>query len=342
MNSSELIYYLSNQGGSVPILVPPTRDVILSARSLLQGVTVTTKQYGTFKAFGPEINMLDLPEDRQGYYKDTWDKGGRVLNIGWAGFTYTSGDGFRFPVPGPGYRWVNDLPGFCDRLNEILIVGGFTGILLCLPGDGHTGVDDNPFGYQWLMINLPYLVKAMKGYKERDLTKWTIFNPGFDGVVWNWTGEEVLTYGKLLRTLLPDCYSAVEYGAGILGPFGEGKEQYQKMKDFDLFLQETQPPPNENMDQVWQIGARLLGPKYVRPNTNIFKPFLQPNDDDPGSPFAAGSGNDYLSEGTPRGKFYTRVWEYLTYRWVRGQSSEAEVNYWINYFTNMGWGEGVG
>lgn len=346
MTAQELIYYLEgqNQIPPTPPIKEPTRDEIFTCRSLLQGVTVITKQYGTFKAFGPEINMLDYPEDRISYYEATKLRGGKVLNIGWAGFTYSEPP-FTFPVPGPAYRWVNDLEGFCARLNEILVVGKFTGILLELPGDGQTGVDGNPFGYQWLMSNLDPLIRALVNYPERDLTKWIIFNPGFDGVVWNWSAEQVLNFANKMRGSLPNCYLEIEYGAGIIGPFGEGKEQYLRaLTVFDGFAQESAYPPESNLDQIFQIGARLLGPKYNRPSNNKpqFAPYYQDPNDDPGAPFAAGSSNDYLSNGTPRGKYYTRMREFLTYGYVRGWVTDATVDYWVNYFRNIGWGEGVG
>jgi len=342
-SAQDLIYYLSGQGSTSP-LVPPTRDEIFNKWSLLQGVTVKTSQYGEFKAFGPEINMLDIPSDRVNYYNATKVKGGKVLNIGWAGFTYSE-PGFTFPVPGPAYRWVNDLPGFMERLDEIITVGNFTGILLELPGDGQTGADGNPFGYQWLMDHIDPLLDAMVNYKPRDLTKWTIFNPGFDGVVWNWSAEQVLAFGQHMRKQLPNCFLEIEYGAGIIGPFGEGKAQYiGPLEVFDGFAQETSYPPESNLDQIFQIGARLLGPLYNRPSSDKpqFNPYYQDPNDDPKAPFAAGSPNDYLSNGTPRGKYYTRMREFLTYGWVRGWVTEATVDYWVSYFTNLGWGEGVG
>lgn len=319
---------LGLQDAAGPLPTPPTRSTLLGGCSRLQGVIATTVQYGTFYAFGPEINMLDVPSDRLAYYQAQKAAGTTALVIGWAGLTYSEPD-FTFPVPGPDMRWVNDIPGFCDRLAEI--VRHDLHVLLMLPGDGHTGVDDNPFGYQFVMAHVTPLIEAMKAYPAGDLTKYTIICPGFDGVVWNWTSDEVMAYGNLIRSLVPDGYSALEYPAGVLGPFGEGKPQYDgPMRIFDKFYQEFAYPPFSNPDQMWQIGARMLGPKYVRPPD-------QPKDDDPGAPFPAGSGGDYLSGGTPRGPYFTEGFEYLTYGYVRGHVPNAVVNSDRAYLQAMGY-----
>jgi hypothetical protein len=68
---------------------PPSRSQLLSGRSVFQGVTAHTQQYGTFPAFGPELNMLDLLSDRQMFYAAQKAAGTSVCQIGWAGQTYS-------------------------------------------------------------------------------------------------------------------------------------------------------------------------------------------------------------------------------------------------------------
>ncbi len=298
---------------SVAFPPPPTREYLLSGTNLLQGVIVNTQQYGMFNAFGPELNMIESAGDRLSYMKSQSAAGTSVCLIGWAGFTYTSGDGFTYPVPGPGYRWVDDLPGFCDRLAEIVKARLFRGGMISLPGDGHTGVDGNPFGYQYVMANAPKLVNAMKTYPGADLTKYFILQAGFDGTIWNWTEAEVYAYGALMRSLLPSGYLAVENPAGVTGPSGEGDQsQYNgPMRTFDVILQEFAFPPMSNPSQMTQVGARMLGPHYVRPS------WQDPNED-PDAPYSATDGRFLLANGTPRGPYHSWGWEFDTYGWVRG------------------------
>ncbi len=325
--------YGATRGSASGLPDPPSRAQLLGGRSLLQGVTVETQQYGTFRAFGPEINMLAVPADRQNYYAAQMDQGCTVLQIGWAGFAYESG-GFAYPVPGAEYKWVNDPQGFCARIAEILKYlhpdgRRFTGVLVSLPGDGHTGVDGNPFGYQWLMANAHILTDAMHAYGEGDLTKYCILLAGYDGTVWNWLGSEVYDYLTKIRGLVPDGYLALELPAGSVGPY-EGKEQYLSlMLDCDLILQEVAYTPWSNMDQMWQIIDRFLGPAFVRP------PDMPPQVD-PSAPYGVHAPQFLISEGTPRGPYGYWVWEGWTYGWVRWIVTLLQVEQWRDYIRAMG------
>ena len=73
------------------------------------------------------------------------------------------------------------------------------------------------------------------------------------------------------------------------------------MSGFDVVLGEFNDGQFD--DTVWQILARMIGPAYVRPPE-------QPAGDDPDPPF-------YLSQPSPRGPFYYRVFEFFIYGWVR-------------------------
>lgn len=325
-------FYIQDGGGSSGQLpTPPSRDTIIHGRSIFQGLRAHTEQYGDFNAFGPELNMLDRPEDRQDWYAMQKAGGTTICQIGWAGSTYSSG-GFTFPVPGPEMRWVDDLPGFCDRLAEILIVGQFDGILLMLPGDGITG-PDNRYGNVFLQTHIQALIEAMRGYRLGDLTKYTVFCPGYDGVVWVWPEQEVFDWGWQLRGWMPDGYQALIYPAGIIGPSGEGKEQYVKphgLQCYDIFLQQFPIRYEDNPDQVWQIGDRMLGPAFIRP------PDMPPSVD-PDAPFGPHSPKFLLSEGTPRGEFCSWGWEFGTYLWSRGAESEAWVQDYREKIKRVGW-----
>jgi hypothetical protein len=317
-------------GGSNVVLPPaPSRTEILNAQLIGQGLTVSTQQYGIIPAWGPEICMLDVPKDRQNYYNTFKVAGAKLLIFGIAGESYKEGS-YTYPVPGAEMRWVNDLSGFNTRIAEALL-NGFKGIQLMLPGDGFT-TSTYKYGYEFTLDLLDELIPSLKNSRYGDLTKRIIFEPGWDGVVWTWNENQVMTYGEKIRSLLPNAYSGLEYPSGVLGVFGEGKEQYIKhLHIFDIFHQEYGFTPWDNLDQMWQISARMNAPLYKRGiNPN------QPNDDDPGAPFAPGSGNDYLSEGTSRGPFVYKPFEAWIYGWVRNICSVNQINEWRNYMISLG------
>jgi hypothetical protein len=90
---------------------PPSRSQLLGGRSVFQGVTAHTQQYGTFPAFGPELNMLDLLADRQGFYAAQKAAGTSVCQIGWAGPPIRS-RGLPFPCPGQRCAGSTTFPAF--------------------------------------------------------------------------------------------------------------------------------------------------------------------------------------------------------------------------------------
>lgn len=318
-----------------PLPPMPTRAQILSddSRQVFQGVAYQSQQYGPIQCFGPELSSLDLLQDRVAYYTANRQAGSNICQMSIAGETYVSGS-FTYPVPGPGMRWLNDLPGWVDRVYEILTVGGFKAMQLMSFGDGLTG-PDNPYGQATLMRWLPTIVKALKFSKYGNLAKgFTVWMPGYDGVVWVWTPQQILDFANVIRSIEPDAIIGFENPAGVLGPYGEGREQFDgPLQVFDVFLQEYAYQPFDNKDQIWQIDARFQGPTYVRPAD-------QPANDDPGAPFAV----SILSAGTPRGDYFWRPWEGFTYGWVRAivnLASIAEQGHYI--FTagaiNYGWPE---
>lgn len=316
---------------------PPTRAALLGGISRFQGVTVTTQQFGTFNAFGPEAIGLALPADRQAYYAAQAAAGTTVIQMGWAGETYSEPD-FTFPVPGTGMKWVDDLDGYLDLLAEPLLTGSFIGGIIGLPGDGFTR-PDYPYGLEFLRANIDRLVTGMRNYRLGDLTKLYILLLGYDGVVWTWEGDDVVAMGHQIRAVAPDAYIAILYPAGVDGVYGEGKSpQYTdpaKLAVFDAFLQQFGLPPLalENLPQEQQIGARLLGPKYVVPPDQL---------PDKPLPFGPDSPNFLLSMGTPRGPWFTRPWEGFTYLWVRNRCTLADIEQWRQYNDALGWGPCMG
>lgn len=312
---------------------PPTRDAILRGPSFMQGIRVTTQQYGTYNVFGPDLNNLLLPDDRRAFYAVNRSAGATVCQIGWAGETYAEPD-FAYRVPGPDMKWVRNPEGFCDLIAELIIIGGFAGALVMLPGDGETGVTRDTYGRQWVMDHVKILTDAMHSYRLGDLTRYSIIVPGYDGVWYGWqSAEALLEYAHYVRELVgPTGYQALEFGAGICH-LGNGKDDFTRpggLSAFDLILQEFAYRPRDNTNQIWQPSARLLGPAYRRSPD-------QPADSDPGAPYAAGSGFDYLSEPTPRGPWYRWPWEVDTYGWVRERLTLADVQADQAYIHACGW-----
>jgi hypothetical protein len=176
---------------------------------------------------------------------------------------------------------------------------------------------------------LPIAVKALQGAAVRDLTQDAIFVPGFDGVFYGWTPEQVVAWGQLFRSICPHGYLGIEHNTGHI-PVGEGTADWAhggRMDPFDVVLSEFDPwgPGRPSLvagDGVWQIAARLLGPAYRRPPD-------QPVADDPHPPW-------YLVDCS-RGPRYAIAFETDTYWWVRNQVSLAEVQRKRDYFTALGY-----
>lgn len=309
----------------------PTRDQLLAVRVGFQGETVTTTQYGSFPAFGPETTTLS-DEDLRSYCAQLATRGwthGEIA-ISWQ---YDE-PGFLMPVPGRDL--TNDLPELVRRVG--IMCDYFTGVLVFLAGDGRSA-PKNPdgsypyndpvghtYGCEWLMEHLHRILDA---FRPHDLYKRVVFLPGYDGVFYGWgnTGEpdlqpqRVVDFGRLFRALLPDGYLGIEHTPGNI-PVGEGGSDWAaggRMQVYDLILSEFFWPVTG--DQVWQVIGRLNRPYHRPPD--------QPAGDDPNPPF-------YLAATTPRGPVSYVPYEYATYQWTRGQVSAADVQSARDYFHAMG------
>lgn len=309
----------------VPPLPPvPTRDQVCSIRTSFQGLTVQTYQFGSLPWFGAALSWLD-PEDRQAVYvakKAVGDTHCEVILSG----SYTEPNQAYQNIPGVDLS--GNLPALVALVAEIL-AHGFTPMLF-LAGDGQSNPDggyNDPvgmtYGHDWLMRHLPSVVTALQG-GPTDLAQHVLFIPGFDGVFYGWEPEQVAAFGALFRQLLPNGYLGIEHNTGHL-PVGNGPADYAPsgpMQAYDVILSEFDKPLGQ--DSTWQVAARMLGPAYNRPAD-------QPaGDDPPPAPF-------YLAAGTPRGKFYTCGFEFLTYWWVRSQVTVVEVAAARQSLRNLGY-----
>jgi hypothetical protein len=338
LNEYRDVYGLSHIGpppSTLP-LPPPTRDEALAIRVGFQGETVTTGEYGTFPAFGPETTTLN-DSDLHSYCAQLASRGwthGEIA-ISWQ---YAE-PGFLMPVPGRDL--TNDLPELCRRI--VIMLQHFKAVVLFMAGDGMSA-PRNPdgsypyndpvghtYGYEWLRDNFVIIANYLRsGNQYGDLTKYIVFCPGYDGVFYGWgrAGEvpdqqpdRVVNFGNVVRSVLPSAYLAIEHSTGHI-PVGEGGSDWVvggRMMVYDAILSEFNWPTTG--DQVWQIVARLNRP-YNRPPD-------QPAGDDPNPPF-------YLPYPNPRGPIYYIPYEYATYQWTRNQVTVQQVQKSRQYFYDMG------
>jgi hypothetical protein len=315
---------------------PPTRAEALAIRVGFQGETVTTSEYGTFPAFGPETTTLN-DDDLHAYCAQLASRGwthGEIA-ISW---NYSE-PGFLMPVPGRDL--TNDLPELARRI--VIMLSHFKAVCVFLAGDGMSAKPNadgsypyndptgHTYGYEWLGANFPHIGTYLKeGNPYGDLTQYVVFVPGYDGVFYGWgvPGEvpdqqpdRVVHFGQLFRSVLPDGYLGIEHSTGKI-PVGEGGSDWQvggRMMVYDAVLSEFNWPTTG--DQVWQVVGRLTHP-YNRPPD-------QPADDDPNPPF-------YLAHDNPRGPVFYCAYEYATYQWTRGLVTAEEVQQSRDYFSVMG------
>ena len=328
--------------GPVPPFPPvPTRDQKAHVYVGFQGEMVDTQDYGRIPVFGPETTTLS-DSDLHSYCQQLAARGythGEIA-ISWQYDEAT----YHYPVPGRDLS--NNLDELARRIR--IMIHYFTGgVVLFLAGDGRSnppqrgvphGYNDPQgwtYGHEWLMDNLPHIVHGLQNSAFGDVTPYVVFCPGYDGVFYGWgnvageTGDQqpqrVVDYGNLLRSLLPDCVSAIEHDTGHI-PVGEGGSDWAaggRMLVFDVVLSEFNwwSPGSPAGDAVWQIVGRLWHP-YQRPMD-------QPSGDDPNPPY-------YLGTPTPRGPVIYVPYEYGTYQWVRQLVSESEVKANRNYLRSLG------
>ncbi len=315
---------------------PGSRDAACMVNCSMQGLTVTTGQYGNLPYYEAIISWLNAA-DRQACYTAKKAIGNTHCGIVLSGQYASSGQAY---TNIPGKDLSQDLGTLSTLIIEI-ITAGFVPILF-LAGDGigaGPGYNDPlgwTYGWQWLMNNLGRVVAALQTSSNGDLTNQILFSPGFDGVFYGWgvPGEvpdlqpsRVQQFGALFRSLLPNGYLAIEHGIGTI-PVGGGPADYNAggpMRNYDVILSEFDPWAGLHVDSCWQVAGRLLGPAWRRP-----PPSDMPPADDPNPPF-------YLQAGTPRGQYYTCGFEFDTYNWVRNKVSAADVVNHRQYLQSLGY-----
>lgn len=316
----------------------PTRAQVCALQTSLAGLTYHTEQYQDFPAwFYPILSPADRERARADHRAAVVPGrvGGDTHITVCVSEAYEEG-GVLWPEElKHGYDWAYDL----DKLRAICEETIRAGFLIDMPlaGDGLSksinpgpGEYNDPvgktYGYQWLMANFERIAAALAGDgtdAKRDLTKFILFRPGWDGVFYGWSPEggetpdlqpdRVKKFGELFRAVLPDGYLAIEHTPGNI-PCGEGGSDFApggRMRTYDTIMSEF---GTVHEDSCWQVVGRMVKPYH--------RPADQPAGDDPNPPF-------YLAPGTERGEYFYIAFEPTTggtYEWDRGRCTLAQVN----------------
>ncbi len=334
------------KGGSALPAVP-TREQVCGAVTWLQGLDYDTVEFGVIPAWGLEVLS---PESRQRAYQAHHAVGNTQVHFELTG-SYKEPNTLWPDLIRNGADYSQNLPEFKKRIREVVCNGFFPDIPL--GGDGQS-VNDNPqfgeyndpvgstYGYQWLMLHLEEVLKAMRGDADsacpdgEDLTKYCMFRPGWDAVFYGWTPEQVNQFGILFRTILPNGYLAIEHDMGHI-PVGNGPADYEPggiMQNYDTIMSEfpnmlarnsDQNPDTNPGTQTWMIVDRMARPWN--------RPADMPNGPrwDPDPPF-------YLAAPTPRGPFFYNKYEYAEYDYSHGRCTKQDVQNCRGYLVSLGGG----
>ncbi len=182
--SSVLPYYVASQSGGGVWPTAPSRDVVIRSRVGFQGVFINTRQYGTIRAWGPELGSL-ADDDADSYVRQVLasvnDLGEPFTAVEFAvSWNYRSPQ-FQYPVPGNDLS--QNLQELRRRVKRAIIVGaphGLEGIYIFCAGDGEgagPGYNDPvgwTYGRQWLMAEWCQWASTNQSLGGRQLTTlWT-------------------------------------------------------------------------------------------------------------------------------------------------------------------------
>lgn len=337
----------------------PSREDVCAAKCTLQGLDYNTVEFGAIPAWG--LGVLSEASRRRAYQAHR-TVGDTMVHIELTG-SYREPNTLWPDLILNGKDWSDDLVGFKDRLREIIVAGFFPDVPL--GGDGQS-INDHPqrgdyndpvgdtYGFQWLMQNFERVARAMRGDAGsacpdgEDLTRYILFRNGWDAVFYGWSRDQVIEFGKLFRSILPEGYLAIEHDMGHI-PVGGGADDYRvggAMQDYDVILGEypnrlertadTNPDTNPGA-KIWMILGRMCRP-WVRPPDMppAGVTFVNGRDVwDPSPPY-------YLEQEGPRGRFIYKKYEYAEYDYSHGRCSKADVESDRAYLERMNPGGLVG
>lgn len=301
---SSLLYLGGTSSPRPPV---PDRKTLCTAPWHFQGLRVSLPYFPANTGwFEPALSWIPK-EDRPKVYDVKQAAGDKLYGLSYSGAYMEPGQPYEQFV---GMDFSKDLPALNAQIDEILPRGY---VRLFLAGDGQgsgPGYNDpvgRTYGHDWLMNNFEPLVKSLG-----DRWRFIQFYPGYDAIFYGWEPDQVVEFGDLFRSLLPDGVLGIEHDIGHI-PLGEGDSDYgvgKRMQAYDIVSSEyngqgglTQCLVHD--DAVWQINGRLRYPSqpYNRPSD-------QPAWDDPNPP-------GYMAD-CPRGEIFHEMMEWATYYDVRG------------------------
>lgn len=297
-------------GASLPPV--PSRAAVCGVRLDFSGTIVVTRQYGRLPWYDMALFCLLDPADRAAVYaaKHAARSTHCLMSFDPDEGTHVNRLGVYDDIIIPYSHMLH--PETMVRDTTEVLQNGFTPIVN-LGCDREDGV--------------PYFQNAVDRYRAlvaclgRDaLMRYVLTIPGWDGTFYGWEPEEITEFGRIVRDVCPHAYLGIEHDPGHI-PVGGGAEDYNpvtgRMRDYDVVLSEFRMPfaPDDG-DQLWQVALRLLGPAWVKP---------------PDAPdymtteYAIHKW--YLSQGSPRGPYFTCAfeWDGGTFRWVQVNPNDLEA-----------------
>ena len=229
----------------------------------------------------------------------------------------------------PGYDFSKDLPGLNALIDEILAGNPQRAIRLFCAGDGQgsgPGYNDPvgwTYGADWLMTFTPTLLASLG-----DRYRFCQFYPGYDGVWYGWTPQQLVQWPQIVRAIRPDAVMGFEHSVGI-GPFPFTENDWLDgtLDGWDMCSSEYNGQNGTAQclvhdDAVWQIKARL---RYS--TTAYTRPSDQPSGDDPNPPALLGDCS--------RGPRLHEDMEWSTYEDVRGNCTPVGIQNDRDYLAPM-------
>lgn len=311
---------------------------VLNARVGFQGIVAHTRQYGDFRAWGPELGSL-ADDDADSYVAQiiaAVDDQGRHFDAVEFAVSWNYRTPF-FQVPGQDLS--QNLPELRRRIKRAVVVGaplGLKAVNLFCAGDGESvNADPQPgqyndaygltYGRQWFLRNAQRIYSALgpQAHDADDLRDWIVFLAAYDGGdAYQWVNAQNLfgVWQKLDQIVHSTGrrrgYTGFEWPAGqITGGDNAGTYDRENGGCIDQWQLEDPTgwyPPTETqpIQQITQQAGRAVTP-YIRPSWAV---------DDPHPTCLIQPTNKY---GEPT---VVQFREHTTYDWVHGCAVEQVNN----------------
>jgi hypothetical protein len=299
-----------------PSLPPiPDRSRVLGINtSFMGGLIVDSPTYGKMPWWDPALAWCDQ-RTRELAYQEKVGETHCILEVPSGSPLYDEQNQFYSPDKFPALDWTNGLTNLNEQFNELLLEIISNNYLV------HIAMDEN---YD---ISIKVIALVARRLKDLGLTKYCVVMPGYDGVFYGWSPDQIAFWGSTARNINPDILLGLEFQPGKL-PLGGGVADYSlngRMKDFDLLLAETEWPPNNT---IWGIFGRCLLTYQQPPDQNV---------DFPPNPF-------YLIDSARGTRYFCGFETDYPYKWVRINPNDPtqvdnarnELQTIRNYFMNCG------